>query len=87
MDVSQLVSVKEASQRYGENYQRLDVLINNAGILLDQGTGILTQKDEIVAQTIQTNLLSSYYVTKYFLPFMKKIIIAELLKFLPRWGN
>jgi NAD(P)-dependent dehydrogenase (short-subunit alcohol dehydrogenase family) len=44
------------------------VLINNAGIIMDDDNDILTIKPELIARTIETNALGALRVSQAFLP-------------------
>lgn len=70
LDVDSLESIQQANDRVSHEYGKLDILINNAGILLDQQGGLLKEDASILEQTLKTNLLGAYYVTKTFLPLM-----------------
>lgn len=69
------VSKKEDIFRFAgfvlDTFKHIDVLINNAGIFIP---GKITEEDdEILAQTLNTNLFSAYYLTKKLLPqFIKQ---------------
>ncbi|MCZ6672645.1 MAG: SDR family NAD(P)-dependent oxidoreductase [Verrucomicrobia bacterium] len=71
MDVSDDESVMLASKSFGERFDRLDVLVNNAGILLDEAESILTVSEDILNQTWNTNSLGALRVTRAFLPYLK----------------
>jgi NAD(P)-dependent dehydrogenase (short-subunit alcohol dehydrogenase family) len=42
LDVSDEASIQRAAKEFGDNHDRLDVLVNNAGIYPDEGSNILT---------------------------------------------
>ena len=71
MDVSQFESVKAASQRLAERNIRLDVLINNAAILLKEDVSLIGHDDEVLKTTINTNCYGPVRVIHAFLPLMK----------------
>jgi NAD(P)-dependent dehydrogenase (short-subunit alcohol dehydrogenase family) len=70
MDVAQIDSIREASQTVFLATQRLDVLVNNAGVLLDESLSILTVSPELVQETMQINALGALYVTQAFTPLL-----------------
>lgn len=71
MDVSNFESVKEAAQLLSQRNIRLDVLVNNAGILLRTDRSLLSHDDEILKTTINTNSYGPLRVVHAFLPMMK----------------
>ena len=71
MDVNDKESIYNAADKFGTKLQDLDVLINNAAILIDDGD--ITQLElETFQQTLITNTIGPYLVIKAFLPFLKK---------------
>jgi NAD(P)-dependent dehydrogenase (short-subunit alcohol dehydrogenase family) len=90
MDVSSPESVKEAFLEYRKNFNSLDVLINNAGIMNDR-SGIENLELEILQETLKTNTFGPLLVTKTFLPLMGKggriINISSELGSLNSMGN
>lgn len=71
MDVSHFESVKAAAQELTNRNIRLDVLINNAGILLRTDRSLISHDDEILKTTINTNSYGPLRVVHAFLPLMK----------------
>lgn len=53
-------------------YQRIDILVNNAGVYLDEGDRLMHIPVEIMEQTLQTNFMGAYYLSRAFLPLMQK---------------
>ena len=79
LDVSDTTSVERAAQAFAEQFDRLDVLVNNAGILLDATESILSVTEKVIEQTIDTNSLGPLRVTKAFLPFLKNSDDARVI--------
>ena len=69
MDVSDEKSIKDAINEFKKLGVKLDVLINNAGILLDK-TNILNLETDILEKTIYTNTIGAFWVIKTFLPLL-----------------
>ena len=69
MDVSNEESVMDAINEFKRHEVKLDVLINNAGILLDKAD-ILDLKTEVLEKTIYTNTFGAFWVIKTFLPLL-----------------
>ena len=72
LDVSQDQTVKVAAEEFGKRWDRLDVLVNNAGILLDASESILTVSEESLNQTWNTNSLGPLRMVRAFLPHLRR---------------
>ena len=73
IDISKPDSIKRAAEEFGKQSDRLDVLINNAGILLgDDDKEVLKITPEIFEKTLRTNTLGALLVSQAFVLFLKK---------------
>ena len=72
IDISRAESIRKAAEEFGKKSDRLDALINNAGILLDDDKDILAITPEIFEMTLRTNTLGALLVSQAFVPFLKK---------------
>src|SRR5437763_4050254 len=72
IDVSKPDSVRNAAEEFSRKSDRLDALVNNAGILLDGDKDVLMVAPETLETTLRTNTLGALLVTQAFLPFLKK---------------
>jgi NAD(P)-dependent dehydrogenase (short-subunit alcohol dehydrogenase family) len=72
IDVSDGDSIRRAAGELAAQADRLDVLINNAGILLDDDKDALTITPEIFEATLRTNTLGPWLVAQAFAPLLKK---------------
>ena len=72
IDVSNEKSIRGAAEEFSRQSDRLDVLVNNAGILLDEDTDALTITPEIFEKTLRTNTLGPWLVAQAFAPLLKK---------------
>lgn len=70
MNLGDSISVQQAFEEVLKNFDRLDGLVNNAGITKDQL--ILRMKDEDFDSVIQTNLRGTYLCSKYAIKPMLK---------------
>lgn len=68
VDVTKLESVTEAAKKIIEQYQKIDILINNAGITRD--ASFLKMTSEQWQQVIDVNLTGVFNCTKAVAPFM-----------------
>lgn len=71
MDVASFESVKEAARILSERNLSLDVIINNAGILLKEDRSLLEHDDEILKNTINTNCYGPIRVIHAFQSMLK----------------
>jgi NAD(P)-dependent dehydrogenase (short-subunit alcohol dehydrogenase family) len=72
IDVSKPDSIRRAAEEFSRKSDRLDTLVNNAGILLDDDKDVLTATPEIFETTLRTNTLGALLVAQAFVPFLKK---------------
>jgi len=72
IDISKPDSIKRAAEEFGKQSDRLDALINNAGILLDGDKEILNCSAEMFETTLRTNALGALLVSQAFVSFLKK---------------
>ncbi|WP_342043321.1 SDR family NAD(P)-dependent oxidoreductase [Bacillus sp. OTU2372] len=70
VDVSNLSDVEKAVRLVGETYHRIDVLVNNAGILQDNFIEEMTEEEW--DQVIDINLKGSFNCCKAVTPYMKR---------------
>ena len=72
LDVSDPQSITDAVHAISEVAGHLDVLVNNAGILLEDDTAIAQLSAETVNKTLQTNTLGPLLATQAFLPLLSR---------------
>ena len=72
IDVSKPDSIRSAAEEFLRKSDRLDTLVNNAGILLDDDKDMLAITPEIFETTLRTNTLGALLVSQAFVPFLKK---------------
>jgi NAD(P)-dependent dehydrogenase (short-subunit alcohol dehydrogenase family) len=70
IDVSDNKSVTAAAREFSKIADHLDVLVNNAGIMLDGDDAVLKISDDILRETFETNTLGSLRVTRAFLALL-----------------
>ncbi len=80
LDVSDAASIEEAAQVVRRRYGYLDVLVNNAGINYDTWETVENADiDGTVQETIATNLLGPWRVSKAFVPLLRKSAAARIV--------
>jgi len=72
IDVSQPESIRRAAEELAKQSDRLDALVNNAGILLDEDKSALTITPQIFDETLRTNTLGPWLVAQAFVPLLEK---------------
>jgi NAD(P)-dependent dehydrogenase (short-subunit alcohol dehydrogenase family) len=72
LDVSDERNVTAAVREFSNLADHLDVLVNNAGIIVDGDDGILKISDELLRETLETNTLGALRVTRAFASFLAK---------------
>jgi NAD(P)-dependent dehydrogenase (short-subunit alcohol dehydrogenase family) len=72
IDISNPESIRKAAEEFSKQADHLDVLVNNAGILLDDDKDVLAITPEIFETTLRTNTLGPLLVSQTFVPFLKK---------------
>ena len=72
IDVADNDSVTTAAREFSNIEDHLDVLVNNAGIIVDGDNSILEISDELLRKTLETNTLGALRVTRAFVPLLRK---------------
>lgn len=77
LDVDDAETHESAAQFVQDNYGKLDILINNAGIYIDENEngapiGASRTSKEIFRKTFDTNFFNTIAVTQAFIPLIKK---------------
>src|SRR5262245_39465378 len=72
MDVADNDSVTAAEREFSKIEDHLDVLVNNAGIVVDGDDAILEMTDDILRKTLETNTLGALRVTRAFAALLRK---------------
>jgi NAD(P)-dependent dehydrogenase (short-subunit alcohol dehydrogenase family) len=87
LDVSDDRSIQQAAKEFGDNYDHLDVLVNNAAIYPDEGVNILTISREQLATTFHTNTFGALRVVQAFLPYLRKAEAARVINLSSGYGE
>ena len=72
LDVTDLASVARLKEYVIEKYGRLDVLVNNAGVYLDESERITDIEPGTLHQSIDTNVYGPFYLMQAFIPLMQQ---------------
>jgi NAD(P)-dependent dehydrogenase (short-subunit alcohol dehydrogenase family) len=79
IDVSKNISVTTAADELAKAANHLDVLVNNAGVIVDGDDAILKISDELLRETLETNTLGPLRVTRAFAPLLAKSKAARVI--------
>jgi NAD(P)-dependent dehydrogenase (short-subunit alcohol dehydrogenase family) len=82
IDVTDVASVERAAALIEETSERLDVLVNNAGVMLDGawvGNTAPEVSDEVLRTTFDVNLFGVVRVTRAMLPLLRKSRDASIV--------
>jgi NAD(P)-dependent dehydrogenase (short-subunit alcohol dehydrogenase family) len=72
LDVIDADSVAEAIAQVQSQWGRVDVLVNNAGVYLDEGTRGSSVAMDVVHQTLETNLVGALRLSQGVIPGMRE---------------
>lgn len=86
MDVDNQESICLAAITVNEQYGRLDVLINNAGVYLDENEKLLTMEPSILEETMATNFFGAYRVIRSFISLMEKHGYGRIINVSSEYG-
>ncbi|AXI30667.1 short-chain dehydrogenase [Priestia megaterium] len=86
MDISSEASIRQAAATVNEQYGRLDVLINNAGIYLDKNQKLVNMDPSVLEKTLTTNFFGTYYVIRSFMPLMEQQAYGRIINVSSGYG-
>jgi NAD(P)-dependent dehydrogenase (short-subunit alcohol dehydrogenase family) len=72
LDVTDAISIDQAVALVQAEWGALDVLVNNAAVLLREDQSLATGTAEVFHKTMRTNVFGPVAVTRQFLPLMPK---------------
>ncbi len=73
LDVTRRSSVTALARYLGKEHGRVDVLVNNAGIMIDSSsTSVLDEKEAVLHTTLETNFFGALRVCQAVVPLMQK---------------
>ena len=72
VDIADAASIRDLAAWITGEIGRLDVLVNNAAILLDEGGSILTTAPETFEETMRVNALGALLMTQAVVPLLRR---------------
>ena len=73
LDVTDQSSIAALARHIESEYGRVDVLVNNAGVLIDsRSASVLKEKEETFRTTLETNFYGALRICQALVPLMKK---------------
>lgn len=87
LDVADDNSINKAFNTIQSQIDKLDVLINNAGIYPDEGVNILTIDRDLLVTTLNTNTFGVIRMVQEFLPLLKKSSDARVVNVSSGFGE
>lgn len=87
LDVSNKNSIYEAVEKIEKEFNRLDILINNAGVFLDKNVPAANTNMQVLKDTFDVNLYGAVLLTQRIIPMMKKNGYGRIVNVSSRMGQ
>lgn len=87
LDVADEASVAAMLAFVRAEYGRLDVLVNNAGVHLDEDMSIFDVDMSIVRTTLDVNFYGALYMCRAFVPLMREQGYGRVVNVSSQWGQ
>ena len=87
IDIAEDDSINNAFNELNGKIDRLDVLINNAGIYPDNGFNILTIDRDLLTKTLNVNTFGAIKTTQILLPLLEKADQARVINYSSGYGQ
>lgn len=87
LDVTDEQSIQDVFDYLNNRWGKLDVLINNAGVFLDDGKSVLELDLDCMRSTMETNLYGPLKLVQVMLPLLKKSEDARIINISSTMGQ
>jgi NAD(P)-dependent dehydrogenase (short-subunit alcohol dehydrogenase family) len=89
IDVADEQSIAAAAEMVSKQWGKVDVLINNAGIVLELSANIRPAELELsmFKETFETNVFGAFAVIRHFLPLLKQSETAQIINISSTLGS
>jgi NAD(P)-dependent dehydrogenase (short-subunit alcohol dehydrogenase family) len=81
LDVTSEQSIRGLVDWIDQNFKRLDILINNAGILVDRGVTTMEADIDKIRETMETNVYGTLQMCKGLVPLMRNNGFGRIVNF------
>jgi len=72
LDVTNSKDIASLRDWIVKTYGRLDILINNAGVYLDEGISVFDLDEKTMRHTLEVNFYGAFHMCQAFVPLMRK---------------
>ncbi|MBD1380890.1 SDR family oxidoreductase [Metabacillus arenae] len=86
IEVDNQESIRQAADTINENFGKLEVLINNAGVYLDENKKLVAMNPSILEKTMATNFFGVFHVIRSFIPLMEKQGYGRIINVSSEYG-
>ncbi|MFJ8259847.1 SDR family oxidoreductase [Peribacillus asahii] len=86
MDVDNQESIYHAAATVKKEYGKLDVLINNAAVYLDDNKKLVAMDPSILERTMATNFFGAYHAIRSFIPIMEQQGYGRIINVSSEYG-
>lgn len=73
LDVTNREEIEGLRDWIVNTYGRLDILINNAGVYLDEGVSVFDVEEKTMRDTLEVNFYGAFHLCRAFVPIMRKM--------------
>ena len=86
LDVTNSKDIESLRNWVLNKYGRVDILINNAGIYIDEGISVFKVDESIVKETLETNFFGAFKICRALVPIMRKNGYGRILNISSGYG-